>query len=725
MPNLTAEEIEEIQRHLAENTPLPDKYRFLLFESKRDAELVWRGKSNNIYERVLPLRIMERANGPRDEGRPETNPLFGSENPGTRNEGWSDKLIWGDNKFILSSLKNGPMREEIEKQGGIKLIYIDPPFNVGADFAMDIKIGDGASSKDAGSIEEIAYRDTWGKGEDSFLSVIYERLILMRDLLANDGTIYAHCDWRVQARLRLIMDEIFGAANFLANIVWCYQSRQFPKRHWNRKHDDIIVFSKSNNHVFNWDHPLVIEPYSDGAKRKYKLKDEKGFYRLCGRNIVGSPIKAAKDVDPKWEISDPDLVTRDYLGDGFAPPDYWKIDIVNQSSNERLDYPTQKPEKIIERVIAASSNESDLVADFFCGSGTTCAVAAKLGRKWIAADLGKLAIHTTRKRLLGVQRELQREGKAYRPFEIYKLGKDGRSFFAGGSQNLRESEVSRRHEAEESDLVDLILQAYKAEKVYGLSAFDGKFGDRAVVVGPIGLPATRAFIEEIILESRKNSFAEVDILAFEFAMGLFPSLLEKAKSQGITLAPKLVTADIFDRRAVAKEGILFRDVASISVATRVNANKVAVELTGYSVSFSAGDARLPEGARPKSSLAFVRRRADAKAPKDARGQINPENASLKWSDWIDYWAVDFDFESLRETVAAKDPVTGEIRHKRSGNFIFKNEWQAFRTKKERTLELISAPRVYPKGAAKKRIAVKVVDIWGNDAMTVIDVSLEG
>ena len=221
MPRLTEQEQQEIIRFLEADKPLPDKYRFLLFEDKREVELVWNGKTNEVCNIVLPFQSIELVDEPRAEKPDESTlqlDLF--DERGRQRKGWTNKLIWGDNKLILSSLKNGPMREEIETQGGLKLIYIDPPFDVGADFSMDIEIGGDTFTKKPSILEEIAYRDTWGKGTDSFIAMIYERLVLMRDLLAEDGSIYVHCDWRMNSLLRLALDEIFGALNFGNEISW-------------------------------------------------------------------------------------------------------------------------------------------------------------------------------------------------------------------------------------------------------------------------------------------------------------------------------------------------------------------------------------------------------------------------------------------------------------------------------------------------------------------------
>lgn len=224
MPRLTEQEQQEILRYIEADKPLPDKYRFLLFEDKREVELVWNGKTSEVCNIVLPFQVIEQVDEPRAE-KPEDTALQSSlfDSRGRQLRGWTNKLIWGDNKLILSSLKNGPLRKEIEKQGGIKLIAIDPPFDVGADFSMDIEIGGDTFTKKPNILEEIAYRDTWGKGVDSFIAMIYERLVLMRDLLAEDGSIYVHCDWRVNSLIRMVMDEVFGSQRFNNDIVWHYE----------------------------------------------------------------------------------------------------------------------------------------------------------------------------------------------------------------------------------------------------------------------------------------------------------------------------------------------------------------------------------------------------------------------------------------------------------------------------------------------------------------------
>jgi len=248
MLKLTDQEKQEIIRYLEAGRELPEKYRFLLFEDKREVELVWNGKTSEVCNIVLPFQVIEQVDEPRAEKDTRMQmSLFDLDARGRQLKGWTNKLIWGDNKLILSSLKNGPLREEIEKQGGLKLIYIDPPFDVGADFTMDIEIGGDTFTKKPNILEEIAYRDTWGKGADSFIAMIYERLVLMRDLLAEDGSIYVHIDYRLVAPLRLILDEIFGTPRFINEIIWKRGNHKKTEKMYLISHDNVLIYSKSDN----------------------------------------------------------------------------------------------------------------------------------------------------------------------------------------------------------------------------------------------------------------------------------------------------------------------------------------------------------------------------------------------------------------------------------------------------------------------------------------------
>jgi adenine specific DNA methylase Mod len=425
------------------------------------------------------------------------------------------------------------MRDKIEKQGGIKLIYIDPPFEVGADFSMDIEIGDETFTKNPGILEEIAYRDTWGKGTDSFISMIYERLVLIRDLLADNGSIYVHCDHRLNSYIRVILNEIFGLKSYINEIIWKRTPSHNDAKKFGAIVDTIFYYRRSDSFIYN----KVFIPRTDKeTEKEYPFIDESTGKRYQSVNLSapgkgepryfgeGNLIYPPQGTHWRWEQNRiNDAINKGIIIftkngsprykqfadaiEGKQIQNLW-VDIfpVNSQAIEKIDYPTQKPEELLKRIITASSNEGDIVADFFCGSGTTASVAEKLGRKWIATDLGKFAIHTTRKRLLGVQRELKKAGKPYRSFEVLNLGKYERQHFISVNPDLREEERVNQQEAKEAAFVDLILRAYKADAVEAFTAFHGKKNNRMVVVGPVNLPVTSLFVEEIILDrSAKTS----------------------------------------------------------------------------------------------------------------------------------------------------------------------------------------------------------------------------
>jgi hypothetical protein len=763
MARLSEQEQQEVIRYVEAGKPLPEKYRFLLFDDKREVELVWNGKTSEVTNVVLPFQVIEQVDEPRAE-KPEDTAAQGGlfDARGRQLKGWTNKLIWGDNKLILSSLKNGPLREEIDKQGGLKLIYIDPPFDVGADFSMDIEVGDETFTKKPGILEEIAYRDTWGRGTDSFIAMIYERLILMRDLLHSEGCIYVHCDTRVNAYLRLVLDEVFSRSMWINEIVWKRSDAHSDSNAYGKVHDTIYFYKKGERNT--WNQQYI--PYSDDfIKTQYRYTEPETGRRYRSADLSASGLTGGRStyewngITREWRCTI-DTMRKyeaegrlDYTGSGLVRYKYYldempglqvqsiwgDVNKIHHLANERLDYPTQKPEAFLSRIISTSTDPGDLVADFFGGSGTTAAVAEKLGRRWIVSDLGKFAIHTTRKRLIGVQRERKAGGDDYRAFEILNLGKYERQHYVGVNPNLREAEQQQQLAQKEADFLDLILRAYGAEKTDGFATFHGKKAGRLVSVGPVNLPVTRLYVEEVIAECRQKRLTRVDILGFEFEMGLFPNVLDEARAKGIDIAPKYIPAEVFDRRAVEKNQVRFYDVSFIEVKPHIAKNTVAVELTDFSVFYSQDSIkRAEEQIKEKSSKIVVDKGQIVKVSKDKDGIVTREILTKKWSDWIDYWAVDFDYESKREIIrkpiaplvqesiaGMEPPQMGLEAYEEvwTGDYIFENEWQEFRTKKDRTLKLVSVARECPPG--RRKIAVKVVDIFGNDTMTIVEVTVGG
>ena len=394
---------------------------------------------------------------------------------------------------------------------------------------------------------------------------------------------------------------------------------------------------------------------------------------------------------------------------------------IASQSVERLDYDTQKPELLLERIIKASTKEGDLVADFFCGSGTTLAVAEKLGRKWIGCDLGRFAIHTSRKRLIGVQREARKQGKAYRSFEILNLGKYERQYFVGIDPNLPEPERQKQSIQREEHYLNLILAAYKAERTFQAPPFHGKKGRAWVVVGPVDAPVTHSQFHDVVKACRARKDTTVDLLGFEFEMGLHPDLTDDARRQGVNVALRYIPKDVFDKRAVEAGQVQFYDLAYVEVKPTVQGLTARVSLTDFSVYYRQEDADALGGKlKFGGSKVTVANGQVLKLSKDKAGIITTDVLTKVWTDWVDYWAVDFDYASTPELLTE---VVGGVEIRRTtGNFIFENEWQSFRTRKDRTLELTSAGHTYPK-KGKYKIAVKVIDIFGNDTTKVVEVTV--
>ncbi|MFQ6072190.1 MAG: site-specific DNA-methyltransferase, partial [Methanosarcinales archaeon] len=331
-------------------------------DNKKYVELLWAEKYNKPIEKPnLPFQVVETVNKPRIKGGITTSLFPEDEWPKDYPKDWKNLLIWGDNKLVMSSLiKQG-------WAGKINLIYIDPPFFTGADFTVKTKVADKTIEKEPSIIEERAYQDTWSGGIASYLRYMHERLVLMRELLAENGSIYVHLDWHVGHYVKVMMDDIFGYENFRNELIWRYKSGgSSEKGHFSKKHDTILFYTKSRNYIFN---TLKEKSYNREFKRYNfagvkEYQDEIGWYTIVNMK------------------------------------DIWNINMVGRTSRERVDYDTQKPDNLLERIILASSNPGDIIADFFCGSGTTLAVAEKLGRRWIGSDLSKFAIQITRKRLL-------------------------------------------------------------------------------------------------------------------------------------------------------------------------------------------------------------------------------------------------------------------------------------------------------------------------------------
>ncbi|GFH62609.1 MAG: type III restriction-modification system subunit M [Candidatus Desulfovibrio kirbyi] len=420
-------------------------------------ELRWAGKRPFASTHYYPAQLKERYGDPVD--------------------GWMNRIYWGDNLQVMSHLLQ-------EFRGKVDMVYIDPPFDSKAEYKKTISLKGKSIDNDLSSFEEKQYTDLWSN--DEYLQFIYERLILLKELLSNAGCIYLHCDYRKSHELRCLLDEIFGKNCFMNSIVWMFNTRSSIKSSWKRSHHDILFYKKLQNPIFNWNHEMVIEELSEATIKKYRLEDENGKYRLNGRNIVDSPIKSAKDVDHEWEIKHPELVVRDYLRDGKVANDFFFINIENQASNIRTNYPTQKPEELLYKLLSASTKQNSIVLDCFMGSGTAQAVAMKLGRRFIGADINLGAIQTTTKRLNRIIAEKKREqpklsgdDKLYLNFEVYNVN----------NYDVFRNPVQAR---------DLLIQTLEIDPLESTDVFDGMKDGYKVKIMPVNRIASRADLNSII-----------------------------------------------------------------------------------------------------------------------------------------------------------------------------------------------------------------------------------
>ena len=599
-------------------------------------ELFWPGKysEDGTLKEVprvnLPFQVIETVNESRatreaKKGGVQSTlfDVYEGKEGDTFEAGWRNKLIWGDNLLVMGSL--------LEKFAGkIDLIYIDPPFATGADFTFTTEIGESGLEieKEQSAIEEKAYRDTWGRGTETFVQMMYDRLMLMRDLLAPTGSIYVHCDWRVTQFVRMSMDDIFGRDHFRNEIIWCYKSGGAGSTGFAKKHDTIYYYTKTDKYVFN----------------PSKEKSYMGIgYSTGNKNVV---------------LHDDN--------DGLGPytfvnvKDWWSDIGMIATSKGRL-YPTQKPDELLDRIIASSSERGGIVADFFGGSGTTLSVAEKLGRRWIGCDLGRWAIHVTRKRLLGIEN--------CKPFEVLNLGKYERQYWQGVTFAKNGKTVTEQALYE---YLAFILKLYGGQPVSGMSHVHGKKGRAMIHIGAVDAPVTISEIDASVEECVRLKQSELHVLGWEWEMGLYDLMVEAAKKKGVKLLLLQIPREVMEQQAAAKGDVRFFELAYLEVKIE-KTKKLTVQVS------------LKDFVIPNTEL----------IPEEVRDKVK------KWLDYIDYWAVDWDFR----------------------NDTFMQEWVAYRTRKERKLPIVSDPHTYEK-PGKYRILVKVIDIFGNDTSQAFDVEVK-
>ena len=597
-------------------------------------ELIWPGKydeeGNRVVQRgaALPFQVIEtirEGRATREPGR--TADLFSYTKAGDAAE-WKNKLIWGDNLLVLSSLMDA-------FAGKVDLVYIDPPFHSGADFSVTTEVGERDVTKAPSAIEEKAYRDTWGGGLATYLPWLRDRLVLIRDLLSPSGSVFVHLDWHVGHYARAVLDEVFGEANFRNEIIWYYYNRfAADGQNFGRKHDNIFWYARGETVQYT----PIDEKRDEPQKRLLRKKE--GGRAVNVRDEGGSLVyfeQTTRRVD-----------------------DVWRIPLVPPASAEYCGFETQKPIELISRIIQACTRPDSIVADVFCGSGSALLAAERAGRRWLGCDLGRFAIHTTRKRLLDVP--------DCKPFEILNLGQYERKYWQGvtfGDQRPEEPGV-----AAVAAYVGFILSLYRAQPVSG-THIHGRKGGAVVHVGAVDAPVTIREVNDAVAECAALRQKELHVLGWEWEMGLHDPMAQAAlREHGIRLRLLSIPREVMERRAVEVGDIRFFDLAHLEAELEHDAKhprKVKVKLKDFAI--------------PDTDL----------IPDEVREKIR------KWSDYIDYWAVDWDFK----------------------HDTFMNAWQAYRTRQNRKLTLTSDAHDYA-AAGKYQVLIKVVDIFGNDTSRLIE-----
>ena len=603
---------------------------------------------------------------------------------------WRNRLIWGDKKYVLPSLMP-------EFANSVDLIYIDPPFNTGEDFSHRVEVPDhgtdGASfTKLPSMIEQKAYRDTWGVGQaqlDSYLHWFYDTLAFLSKLLKPTGSIYVHLDWHVGHYVKAMLDEVLGRENFINEIVWKRRAGILAQsRQYGANTDSIFFYSKTSQYVFH--PPMVKEGAEDYVAERFKYTDENGRrYRLSpivspsysptliyiykGYRPPKTGWSASLETMKRWDKEGKLVFPKDrtqriqrkqYLDEWEGRPiqNLWEdIPPINPQALERIGFDTQKPERLLERIIKASSNEGDLVLDCFCGSGTTAAVAEKLGRRWVVGDLSRFAIHTTRKRLLGI--------KEVRPFVIQNLGKYER-------QAWQTAEFGNEAGVRMRSYIDFILKLYNAQRLNGYTWLHGKKGNRLVHVGPVDSPISPLDVGQIVAEFKRSigkgkdapKTNGIDVLGWDFAFELNELAKQQAARANVDVRFLRIPREVLDKRAVEQGDVHFFELASLDVGIRTSGMKVTIWIKDFVI--------------PADDV-----------PADIQKEVK------HWSQWIDYWAIDWDFKSD----------------------TFHNEWQGFRTRDEPNLIAESSRTIDKHG--QYQVVVKVIDILGNDTTKMLQVEV--
>ncbi|MBJ7900237.1 MAG: site-specific DNA-methyltransferase [Cyanobacteria bacterium RI_101] len=670
--------------------------------SQMRTELVWEGKYDEYGQRrevdiagcAMPLQKIESIDEPRREAEAKKQlSLFEAENK--RQDDFRNRLIWGDNKLVMASLFR-------EFKGKVDLIYIDPPFDVGADFSMQVQIGEESEQieKDQSTLEMVAYRDIWGKGADSYLHMMSERFILIKEMVNPEGSVYIHCDARMLHYLKSVADDVFGRDCFMCQIVWkrMQSGRKAKSNKW-LSVDDVILFYRMSGSKYEPQY----QPYSEEYKKRFTQKDERGLYYWD--NIGTYSQERLHQLISEDRVRFPDNPNakpriKNYLheGKGVVIDNIWTdIAPVNSQAIEDTLYATQKPEALLERIIQASSNEGDLVMDAFCGSGTTGAVAERLGRRWLMCDLGRFAIHTSRKRMIELQRKLHSESKPYRAFDVYNLGRYERQWWQ--KDRLQGADEEHRR---------VILEFFKAEALTNAPSplLHGRKAGAFCHVDGIDSIFTREEAKQVAQATALAGGRECYCLAWEFEMDLHLLVNALAQELGVKLKLVQIPREIMEKNRKAPPPFLEVAVLAAEPVYRKSPHPLTPSpKRGEGEQDPAPLSRSGRGAGGEGKTVDIKLTqflpSLAEVPAKELEAIK-ERAIKSGFDFIDFWAVDFNWQPGKP---------------------FTHDWQDYRTRKDRSLKTVSdAGYIYPK-PGQYTACVKVVDTFGCDTSITVEVEV--
>lgn len=564
---------------------------------------------------------------------------------------WMNRLVYGDNLLTMQALLAGDPQTGLPSlRGKVDLIYIDPPFDSKADYRTKVVLPGLNLQQKPTVIEQFAYADTWEEGTISYLKMIYKRLVLMKELLSSNGCIYVHIDWHVGPYVKTILDDIFGKENFVNEIVWSYSWGIRTDSRWNRKHDTIYMYSKSAENIkFNANEVLEERQVSESTANRLKYK--------------GALIK-----DGNKGRGDSELA---------LPSDVWYIATINGMAKERLNYATQKPEALLERIIKASSNEGDLVCDFFGGSGTTAAVAEKLGRRWITCDIGKPASLVMRKRFIDQE---------VNPFLYQSIGDYQKEAFHNNKKLRRVGDLSQ-----------VVLDLFGALPFSPEQVSDRNFGyvkgtRNLVMVDSPNRLTTAATVRRAV-EAKASllggDWDKVIVLGWNFAFDISQAI-EKYKNSNVEVL--VIPPDLLDK--LSKKGfkkLIADKTVRFSSLQYLVVNPVEVTVNGN------GEDELDISLSNYVLLSPDNIPLDDKDKENLQQVMEQDPLSL-----IEYWSIDPDYD-------------GDT---------FRSTWQDYRENVDNDsdpLHCVYSTRIAMPHKDERKVCVKAVDVFGFESQVILDV----